>query len=383
MLINEELIQELYEGAGDTRYQKATQIQKEKRVTITKVIYENKNNVDLHGSVEEKQEDFETYFSMKNGEIEHLECSCLDNHQNYCTCKHILATVLEFVNNPAYAQLYQNNFSMPKSKVEGKTRQEYRNFKQMVNSFYQEKLDEYEIKKEEEQNYSIQIVPSILYNRYDKEMKLEFKIGDEKLYKIKNLSEFYERMLKGEKYKYGTKLEFIHDRRNFKEECRPLLEFVLKYAEIIKYVNSTGNAGYRYYGKVLSDNCVLLSNTGIDEFFEIMKGRTITIREDSDERNITFIPSSPNIEFYLEQINEEEFILVTNLDVYDYSLLEGKEYVYFYIGDYLYRCKKDYQDTVFKLLEIFRKNFIKEIRFSKKELPDFFSLVVPKLKETN
>ena len=30
------------------------------------------------------------------------------------------------------------------------------------------------------------------------------------MYKLKDLTEFYDRMKTGEKYKYGNKLEFIH-----------------------------------------------------------------------------------------------------------------------------------------------------------------------------
>lgn len=49
-----------------------------------------------------------------------------------------------------------------------------------------------------------------------------------------------------------------------------------------------------------------------------------------------------------------------------------------FLDEYIYRCDKNYKNTVIKLLEIYKKNFIREIRFNKKELPDFFSLVLPK-----
>lgn len=42
MLVNNEIITELYENAGDTRYQNALEYVKDKRVTITNVNYENK-----------------------------------------------------------------------------------------------------------------------------------------------------------------------------------------------------------------------------------------------------------------------------------------------------------------------------------------------------
>lgn len=90
-------------------------------------------------------------------------------------------------------------------------------------------------------------------------------------------------MLNKESVKYNNKLEFIHSKENFYEGSFKILDFILKHAEIIKYVNSSGNAGYRYYGKVLSDNCIILSNTGIDEFFEIVKGRRLEISQDGEK----------------------------------------------------------------------------------------------------
>ena len=63
----------------------------------------------------------------------------------------------------------------------------------------------------------------------------EFKIGNERMYKLKDLTEFYDRMKTGEKYKYGNKLEFVHQKQNFAEQDQQLLEFILKQSEIIRF----------------------------------------------------------------------------------------------------------------------------------------------------
>ena len=81
-------------------------------------------------------------------------------------------------------------------------------------------------------------------------------------------------MLNREKYKYNNVLEFIHEENAFEEQSRPLLKFLLKYAEIIKYANDVNN-NYAYYGRNFNVNNVVLSNTGLDELFEILKGKTV------------------------------------------------------------------------------------------------------------
>ena len=379
MLVNKEIISELYENAGDERYQKALEYVKDKRVTITNVKYENKNNFELSANVKGDKDTYNVYAKIKEGEIKELKCSCPDNTQNYCTCKHILAMIIEFIDNPIYDDLYANHVEK-RSEVD--TKMDHRGFKQMITAFYNTEVETIDEKEEViKECKNIKIVPSIIFDSYYKEMKVEFKLGLDKFYKIKSLSDFYTSMLNKENVKYGNKLEFIHTRENFAKESLPILDFILKHAEIIKYVNSSGNAGYRYYGKILSDNCIILSNTGIDEFFEIVKGKKLEIVQDGEKGKITFIPGTPNIKFKLTEVADGEFELTQKEDIFDYYVLEGKKYIYVILNEFIYRCDKNYKNTVIKLLEIYKKNFIREIRFNKKELPDFFSLVLPKMRE--
>ena len=74
----------------------------------------------------------------------------------------------------------------------------------------------------------------------------------------------------------------------------------MKYGEIIKYANESSN-NYGYYARALSDSYILLSNTGMDELFEILKNKYITIQEQNEEREIFFEDEEPNIKFILQE----------------------------------------------------------------------------------
>ena len=111
----------------------------------------------------------------------------------------------------------------------------YKNFKQIVNIFYNEELEGIsETTENIKKSGNIKIEPEIYYDKFAGDMKIEFKIGDKKMYKIKNLAEFYTRMINKEFFAYGEKLQFIHTEEAFADESRELLDFVMKYAEIIK-----------------------------------------------------------------------------------------------------------------------------------------------------
>ena len=261
----------------------------------------------------------------------------------------------------------------------------YNNFKQILNTFYD---DEMNVANEPEKVVNnlykkIQIVPRIIYNKQLEELKVTFELlKDKQYYKIGKLTEFYDRINTKSVYKYGTKLEFVHDEEVFTDESRKILKFIMKYAEIIKYVNNSSNASFRKYGKFLSEEDIILSNTALDELFEILEGKYIKIEKNYEEKEVMFVTDEPDITFEIEKINEDEYKISPNINTYNtYDILKGKKYTYLLYGRKMYRCTKKYEDTVLKLLEIFRQNITNEMIFDEEYLKSFCSLVIPKLEE--
>ena len=97
MIVNPEILKELRTSAGTKREEKAEEYVDAKKVKITKVTYENKNNFEIRSKVRGK-EVYDVHIKVEKGEIEDVSCNCEDYHKNYGTCKHILATAIEFSN---------------------------------------------------------------------------------------------------------------------------------------------------------------------------------------------------------------------------------------------------------------------------------------------
>ncbi len=259
--------------------------------------------------------------------------------------------------------------------------EQYKIFKQVMHTFYHNSYKKEEAIQKEILEKNIRIEPKIIYDSFKKSLKLELKIGDKQFYRIKSLTEFYERMLKNELYKYGTKLEFIHTEEAFSKEDEKLLNYVLKYAEIIKYANEVAGS-YGRYIKAISDENITISNTGLDELFEILQGREIGFKKDYTEKTIEFLNQKPDIKFKIEYDETKgDYAMTVNIDVFSYDILEGKEYIYFLTEDKLYQCNKNFKETVLKLLQIFRNNYTQEIRFKEEDLASFCSLIYPNIKE--
>ena len=262
------------------------------------------------------------------------------------------------------------------------TNHKYRSFNQIVNLIYNEAIDNLDETQEKNiiTDKKITIEPKFIYDSIEEKLNLEVYIGTTSMYKIKKLSEFYNRMQTGEKYKYGDKLEFTHIKENFSEECRPLLEFILKYAEIIKYGNTNSNANYRFGATALSESKIIIDKYAFDNLFDILQGKTVQFEKDSDIKYIELENKNPDIMFFIEKISNIEYALTSNTDIIKINNVEGENYKYLLIRNRLYRCDKEFEDTVMKLIEALKKNYSSQVKLSKEQLPQLFSIIMPKIK---
>ncbi len=383
MLVSKEVENAIYENAGDMRVQKARLYVKTGRTEIVKINYENENNFKITGKVT-GQEIYKTNICVANGEIEDITCECLDYKGRYAACKHIVSTMMEFSENNKYEEILKEQGKIEVNK-NIRTDLKYRTFNQIINELYEEEMQEAEETQiEKDSENKIKIEPKLIFDKYYNNLRLEFKIGNQRMYKIKNLTEFYERMINKEKYKYGNKLELKHTKESFEEEDRQLLEFILKHAEMIKFVNSSANSSYRYYSKVLSEEYIVLNSSELDEIFEILKEKEILFQKESEEIKVKLKEQDPDLHFVIKKSKGEEYKIVTNKNngiVRNIEIFNGKLSKYILQEDYIYKCSEKYEKSVLRLIQIFKQNYITEITFGKEQLPELFSIILPKMKD--
>lgn len=385
MIINPEIIRELCSEAGETRKEKAQSYVRQKKVNITKVIYDDINNFEIRSKVKGNGSIYDVHIKVENEEIEDVSCDCPDYYEHYGTCKHILATAIEFSQNDNYLRIFsdrsediQNDVSILKKYQ--KQEEKYRNFKQLIHTFYPVHEEENNNLKQKMLPHTVKLEPKLIYNTYLKTLKLEVKIGDKQLYKLRKFPEFYDRMRNKEYYSYGAKLEFTHEEDYFRKDSISLLNFILKYAEIIKYTNEATNS-YTYYGSGIEDNYITISNSGMDELFNVLEGKQVTFQKEGAENKVLFLNKTPDIKFDIEKEGESEYRIIPNIDIYEYEVIEGKENIYFLMENVLYKCDENFKNTTLKLLQVFRNNFTNNIIFPKEELSNLFSIVFPKIKD--
>ena len=259
----------------------------------------------------------------------------------------------------------------------------YPEFKQLMDSFYKDELQQIELSniKRNEFQGKVKIKPTIIYEKKSKEIRLEFSIGIDQMYKLKNITEFYDKFIKNEDFQYSKNFKFIHRIESFTEDSRELLKFLLRYAEVIRYANSGTYNRYRYYGKNLNDGYILINSYRVDELFDILNGKVVEIENGYIKYEAEFVDKEPKVEFSLIKISEKEYMLYPNLDINKCYIIDGNSFSYLLCNNKLYRCSKQYSAYVLKILRILKENYQTNMKLDENGLKDFFSLIVPSIKD--
>ena len=318
MVINEKVFNEIKDSLTIDEVNRANELYENGKVKLNKINYTNQDNFVVYAEIRDGNSLYKAYLSVSNGEILDLNCDCDKYKSTFGACLHIYSIAVALNNN----KLYQNLFSANEdNKDDVSEKDKYRLFRQMLNSFYND-----EQKAVNDKVYTgvlYEIKPILFFDTDLKNIKVEFEIvnGNNK-YKIKSIVDFYDNILAKNIVKYGKKIEFMHCIEAFEKNSQNVLKFLMKYAEIIKYVNERNS---KYFRMAVGDSCIEISENAMDDLFDCLKGE------------------------YAKSIIENSTVDVK------------------------------YNETVLKLLNVFRVNFAKEIIFTKAEFSDFYSLILPKI----
>ncbi|MBQ3407720.1 MAG: SNF2 helicase associated domain-containing protein [Clostridia bacterium] len=382
MLVSKKIIEETYHNTDEDKLKKVKEFLNDDMVKIIKATYDDSSDFEIYAKAKDQSETHDIYAKIQKDQIVKTTCTCNEGKNSNEICPHIIASIEKFNNSKEYTNIFglNSNEKNDDNRLYNKANQ-YKIFNQIISTFYEDLREKEEKTNKKTSTDLIGLKLKIIYNTADKEMSVEFKIIDGKSYfKIRNLMEFYDNFLDGGVHKYGPKIEFKHTREIIKPEDQKILDFMLKYSEIMKYTNeSLGQQ--RYLGKVMKEGEITISNTCLDELFDVLEGNYVKVKKDYTNDKMLFLDEEPEIKFTLEEADDENYKLYPNVDIYNYEVLTGKEYLYMLIDDVMYRCPKSYKNTVLKLLDLFKNNFTKEVIFKKQDLPKLFSLVVPSIKD--
>lgn len=195
-------------------------------------------------------------------EVASSSCTC-DAYFNYeGICKHCVAVLLAYVNRRQAREILEMK--------RGKALKDDDNYITPIKtaSVLKDLLGQYSMRAG-----SAFLIPQDIYGRISLEPHfkmdysygtVEFKIGAEMKYVLKNIASFVQAYQKRERVRYGKKLDFYHCREAFTEEALRIVDF-LQQQESDKKRQSQHRAFYVYSGGY--ERTMELDEIGLDRFF--------------------------------------------------------------------------------------------------------------------
>ncbi|EXG87138.1 DNA/RNA helicase, superfamily II, SNF2 family [Clostridium sp. ASBs410] len=307
--------------------------------------------------VEDQGKEYKANLHIKGSQVFDYSCSCAQGNSYRGMCPHCKALF----------EVYKEQDSNPGRPV--LTSQQAR---AMIREYTNREVSRIMSEGEEEQ---VKLSLSLLISR--REVKLEFKLGKDRLYMVKDLAAFANAVENGTYVEYGKNLAFHHSPSAFAKESRPLLEFVLE------IVNAYCEHYEQFQKSSFSTKPVLrflnLSRANRDRFFGIMMGETLEFEDyKGQKRQLMIVDRNPNLKVTVKRQGRDGVLVSVDRELLTF---EGEHRLYLADMKYLYCCDQPCSEalSVFlgQMMEGFKPSYETEI--NDKDMPLFYERVLKRI----
>lgn len=308
--------------------------------------------------VEDQGREYKASLHIKGSQAIDYSCSCAQGNSYRGMCPHCQALF----------QAYKEQESENQGRIVTTSQQA----RAMIREYTNREVARIMSEGEEEQ---VKLFVAMMAGR--REIKLEFKLGKDRLYVLKDLSAFVRAVANGTYVEYGKNLSFHHSVQAFQKESQPLLEFVmevvntyLEHHEQFQKASFTTSPVMRF---------LTLSRTSMDRFFGLMKGKLLEIEDHKGHsRQVAVTDKSPELTVTVRRRGREGVLVSIPKDL---MVLEGERYLYFADTKYLYCCDQECSEALLIFFKQMTEGFgsAYEIEVNNKDMPLFYERVLKRI----
>lgn len=291
-----------------------------------------------------------------DGEI--LECSCdCEAFNNYSgVCKHVIAVLLKAMSWLRHANL---NMFGPRSSI---------------NTFFSEydKIQTSDITKKE--LVKLDVILEFSFKNIYCEASLQLKIGQEKMYIIKNIKEFLRRIIYENSIEMGKRFTFNASKHCFLEQHQKVID-ILK--EMFKNEEIFELPSFKYSSSrsIFWGRKLFLSQPYLEKILCALSGHSFTaIIEDNIYENTQFIDQNLPTSFFLS-LQDDKMVFSADNQKSPLSLSNAKN-IFFYDGK-IYRLSPEQSLLITPIYKYMAKNHNNSIVFKNSEKERFISEIFP------
>ncbi len=205
----------------------------------------------------------------------------------------------------------------------------------------------------------MEIIPTIFYSLIKNEAIVEFKIGREKKYIIKNIKEFLTRIQYNDIFRYGKELELKHDYFYFTSSSQKIINYLKEYCP---FINEYDYNDFRY---------LRLNEYSFKKLITILKDEIINIVIDDENFSVRYTKEVPKFKFVYQ--NQE--LKIDNFERYKYISINNTKYL---INDAFLVDLNEKEELFVSFIEYSLTN---STYFNSDNIQTFFLYVYPKIKD--
>ncbi|WP_251859583.1 DEAD/DEAH box helicase [Clostridium sp. Marseille-Q2269] len=318
--------------------------------------YEEDNNLNIISKVKSSVSDdsYDVVINILKGS-KYIRSNCQCKYWGII-CKHSVASIIKYINEKD---------KILKESEKRKKREFIENIKE---SFFKEVVLDTNF-KELDVGYKI-CIDNKLNKKY---ISLELKIGEDKLYVVKNIKNFLKAIIKKEKIPFGKNFIFNPLIHKFKEKDNKIINMI---SEIYQYDEIANNINFSNISSFLNGKKVYISENILKKIFYIIDENTIELSLNNKIfKNISLVKENLPLEFKLEKKDDRLVLKQENC----LPSIITKEH--FFYNNKIYGPSLEQ----INLYEGFFSGFIREkkreISFQESFSQDIVSYVIPSLKK--
>lgn len=299
-------------------------------------------------------------FDENEGAIVDFSCTCPAYREHEGMCKHCAALALTYADEPRTFMGYRAHRAPSTS------------------TSLLEFMERSKSIADAEETGAVDLETTISYGY--RNWSAHFKIaGPNGAYVMRSISEFVDRMRRGERFSYGKKLAFTHAPALLTEQARGIARFLDRAVALRE--QATGSAFWRYRGRDEIGRDLELSDYELIELLDLLEGRPFTVEgTDYGTRSLThahIVEADPDVSIVLQRTDEGGYA-IEQPDATPF-VAQGDR-MYLWQGDTFYRCSPAFARTADFLRTVY-ENEDTRLFVSLADLPLFCAAVLPVIEE--
>ena len=316
-----------------------------------------KGEMGVKGIVEDENKQYKVSLYVKGSQVDDYSCSCVNGNSFRGMCNH--------------AKMIWDEFLRQKAVNSGRPVMTSQEARTMIREYTNREVAQIIQESEAQQ---VRMVPRLILR--DNQTLLEFKVGLDRMYVLKDLATFAESIRTGALVNYGKQFGFHHSLLAFAEEDRPMVSLLIQLVDIYQeHYEQFRKSSFVTMPALRELN---LSQANRDRFFKLMEGRDLEVETWTGDTMIVQVKSETiHLDVGICKAGRDGIKVSVDRDLYAFS---GEHHLYVGNSSKLICLDRSATDVLKVFLEqMLRDRRKHETEIQDRDVPLFYERVLKKI----